>query len=114
LQVHGTEATGDERLAQAFAFFMQGSMAEEAGEPDRALTFYLKSLAADPSNVVLGLKVSSEHVRRGDTSEAVDLLKSVIKAAPQEPQPMRNTCHSSNLARFSWASNPSAGGEWRR
>jgi tetratricopeptide (TPR) repeat protein len=79
---------GNERLAQAFAFFMQGSMAEEAGEPDRALTFYLKSLAADPSNVSLGLKVSSEHVRRGDTNEAVDLLKSVIKAAPQEPQPM--------------------------
>ncbi len=79
---------GNERLAQAFAFFMQGSMAEEAYEPDRALTFYLKSLAADPSNVALGLKVSSEHVRRGDTNEAVDLLKSVIKAAPQEAQPM--------------------------
>ncbi len=63
-------------------------MAEEAGEPDRALTFYLKSLAADPSNVALGLKVSSEHVRRGDTNEAVELLKSVSKAAPHEPQPM--------------------------
>jgi tetratricopeptide (TPR) repeat protein len=79
---------GNEKKAQAFVYFMQGSMAEEAGEPDRALTFYLKSLAADPSNVALGLKVSSEHVRRGDTNEAVEVLKSVIKAAPQEPQPM--------------------------
>jgi tetratricopeptide (TPR) repeat protein len=79
---------GNERKAQAFVYFMQGSMAEEAGEPDRALTFYLKSLAADPSNVTLGLKVSSEHVRRGDTNEAVEMLKNVIKAAPQEPQPM--------------------------
>jgi tetratricopeptide (TPR) repeat protein len=79
---------GNEKKAQAFVYFMQGSMAEEAGEPDRALTFYLKSLTADPSNVALGLKVSSEHVRRGDTNEAVEVLKSVIKAAPQEPQPM--------------------------
>ena len=79
---------GNERKAQAYAFFMQGTMAEEAGEPDRALTLYLKSLAADPTNVTLGLKVSSEHVRRGDTNEAVELLKSLVKAAPQESQPM--------------------------
>lgn len=78
---------GNERRAQAYALFMQGTMAEEAGEPDRALTLYLKSLAADPSNVTLGMKVSSEHVRRGDTNEAVELLKSLIKAAPQEAQP---------------------------
>src|SRR5450432_257169 len=79
---------GNEKKAQAYVYFMQGSMAEESGESDRALTFYLKSLAADPSNVALGLKVSSEHVRRGDTNEAVEVLKSVIKAAPQESQPM--------------------------
>ncbi|OAI42366.1 hypothetical protein AYO41_00970 [Verrucomicrobia bacterium SCGC AG-212-E04] len=79
---------GNERKAQAYALFMQGTMAEEAGEPDRALTLYLKSLAADPSNLTLGLKVSSEHVRRGDTNEAVELLKTLVKAAPQEPQPM--------------------------
>ena len=79
---------GNERKAQAFASFMQGTMAEEAGEPDRALTYYLKSLAADPSNVTLGLKVSSEHIRRGDTNEAVELLKSITKAAPHEPEPL--------------------------
>lgn len=78
----------NERKAQAFAHFMQGTMAEEAGEPDRALTYYLKSLAADPTNVTLGLKVASEHVRRGDTGEAVTLLNGLIKASPQEPQPM--------------------------
>ena len=79
---------GNERKAQAYALFMQGTMAEEAGEPDRALTLFLKSLAADPTNVTLGLKVSSEHVRRGDTNEAVELLKTLVKGSPQEAQPM--------------------------
>ncbi len=77
----------NERLAESYALFMKGVMSEEAGEPDKALPLYLKALAADPANVGLAMKVSSEFVRRGDTSEAVELLKDTIKAAPKDPSP---------------------------
>lgn len=75
----------NERKAEAFAHFMKGVLAEEAGEPEKALPLYVKALAADPTNVTLALKVSSEYLRRGDSTEAVELLKDTIKASPKDP-----------------------------
>lgn len=77
--------SANEKKAEAYALFMKGVLVEEAGEPEKALPLYVKALAADPTNVTLALRVSSEYLRRGDSTEAVELLRDTIKAAPKDP-----------------------------
>ncbi len=76
-----------ERKAEADARFIHGILLEETTESDKAADEYQKSLALDPSNVELSIKVAWEDLRRGDTPGAVNLLKDTIKAAPKQARP---------------------------
>ena len=75
-----------ERKAEAAARFVSGMLAEEAS-PDQASDQYLKSLALDPGNPDLSVKLAQDYVRKGDVPAAINLLKDTIKAAPKQARP---------------------------
>lgn len=77
----------NDRKAEADAHFIQGLLLEDTADADKAQDEYLKSLALDPANVDLSIKLAVEQLRRGDTPAAIGLLKDTIKAAPKKPQP---------------------------
>ncbi len=77
----------NERRAEADAHFIQGLLLEDTVDGDKAQGEYLKSLALDPANVDLSLKLAMEQLSRGDIPAAIGLLKDTIKAAPKKPQP---------------------------
>lgn len=74
-----------ERKAEAEARFVNG-MLIEASNPDQASDQYLKSLALDPGNAELSVKLAQDYVRKGDVPAAINLLKDTIKAAPKLPK----------------------------
>ena len=76
-----------ERKAEANARFIHGIILEETSEADKATDEYQKSLALDPSNVELSIKVAWNYLRHGDTPGAINLLKDTIKAAPKQARP---------------------------
>ena len=76
-----------ERKAEACARFMHGLMLEDTSDVDRAEEEYLKSLALDPGNAALSVKVAWDDLRHGDTPAAINLLKDTVKASPKEAQP---------------------------
>ena len=55
--------------------------------PTRRPTNTQKSLALDPSNVELSIKIAWDYLRHGDTPGAINLLKETIKAAPKQARP---------------------------
>ncbi len=75
------------RQADALAWFANGLFEEESEGPEKALESYRKSLALDPGNVPLAIKVSYDCLRRGETAEAISVLKDAAKAAPKETTP---------------------------
>ncbi len=79
--------TDSERKADADAKFIHGILLEDAAEPDKATDEYQKSLALDPANVELSIKLAWDDLRRGDTPGAINLLKDTIKAAPKQARP---------------------------
>lgn len=87
-----------ERKAGALAAFAEGLIAEEDGDSDRAFQAYRRSLASDPNNPDLAVKVAFELARRGDVAEGISLLKDAAKAAPKEMLPP--LCLSQIYAKF--------------
>ncbi len=77
----------NDRKAEADAHFIEGLLLEDTVDADKAQDAYLKSLALDPANVDLSIKLAVEQLRRGDTPAAIGLLKDTIKAAPKKSQP---------------------------
>lgn len=75
------------RHADAIAWFANGLFEEESDGPEKALESYRKSLNLDPGNTQLAIKVSYDYLRRGDTAEAIAVLKDAAKAAPKESAP---------------------------
>jgi tetratricopeptide (TPR) repeat protein len=73
-----------QRKADALAWFMTGLFEEESEGPEKALESKRKSLALDPANTQLAVELSYDYLRRGDTAEAIAVLKDAIKAAPGE------------------------------
>lgn len=76
-----------QRQADAMAWFANGLFEEESEGPEKALESYRKSLALDPGNVQLAIKVSYDYLRRGETAEAISVLKDAAKASPKETLP---------------------------
>ncbi len=76
-----------ERKAEADARFMHGIILEETSAADDSADEYQKSLALDPANVDLSIKVAWNYLRHGDTPGAINLLKDTIKAAPKQARP---------------------------
>ena len=80
------EAKG-QRKADALAWFVNGLFEEESDGPEKALESYRKALALDPANTDLAVKVAYDYLRRGDTADAISVLKDAVKAAPKETAP---------------------------
>lgn len=77
----------DEEKADAFAAFAQGLLAEDNADQDKMLEGYRKALEKDPGYAELAVKVAYELARRGKASEAIQVLKDTIKAAPKQALP---------------------------
>ena len=80
------EAKG-QRKADALAWFVNGLFEEESDGPEKALESYRKALALDPGNTDLAIKVAYDYLRRGETADAISVLKDAVKAAPKETAP---------------------------
>jgi len=76
-----------ERKADALAWFVNGLFEEESDGPEKALESYRKALALDPANTNLAVKVAYDYLRRGETADAISVLKDAVKAAPKETAP---------------------------
>ena len=76
-----------QRKADALAWFVNGLFEEESDGPEKALESYRKALALDPANADLAIKVAYDYLRRGETAEAISVLKDAVKAAPKETAP---------------------------
>ena len=76
-----------EKQAQALAHFVNGLFEEESDGPEKALESYRKVLQLDPAYSDLAIKVSYDYLRRGETAEAISVLKDTIKAAPKDYAP---------------------------
>ncbi len=72
-----------ERRADAMAWYAQALFEEETSGPDKAIESFRKSLALDPSNEDLALRLSQDFLRRGETTEAITTLKDSLKARPK-------------------------------
>ncbi len=79
-------ALDGERRADAAAHYVSGVLQEDK-DPDGANAQYLKSLALDPGNAELSVKLAQDYLRRGDVPAAINLLKDTIKAAPKLAKP---------------------------
>jgi tetratricopeptide (TPR) repeat protein len=76
-----------QRKADALAWFVNGLFEEESDGPEKALESYRKALALDPANTDLAIKVAYDYLRRGETADAIFVLKDAVKAAPKEIAP---------------------------
>lgn len=76
-----------ERQAEAMAHFVTGIIEEESSGPEKALGSYREVLALDPGYTKLAIEVAYDCVRRGETTEAIGVLKDSIKARPDDPAP---------------------------
>ncbi len=75
------------RQADALMYFMVGLFEEESSGPEKALESKRKVLALDPGCTGLAIEVAYEYLRRGDTAEAIGILKDAIAAAPKVTAP---------------------------
>ena len=76
-----------QRKADALAWFVNGLFEEESDGPEKALESYRKALTLDPANTGLAIKVAYDYLRRGETAEAISVLKDAVKASPKETAP---------------------------
>ncbi|MEO6787059.1 MAG: tetratricopeptide repeat protein [Chthoniobacteraceae bacterium] len=74
-----------ENRALAVAAFAEGQMADEKGDPDKAIEAWKRATGLDPANASLAVKVATELAKRNEPAEAIRVLKDSIAAAPKEP-----------------------------
>ena len=74
-----------ENRALAVAAFAEGQMADERGDPDKAIDAWKRATELDPANANLAVKVATELAKRNEPAEAIRVLKDSIAAAPKEP-----------------------------
>ena len=75
-----------ENRALAIAAFAEGQMADEKGDPDKAIEAWKRATDLDPANASLAVKVATELAKRNEPAEAIRVLKDSIAAAPKEPE----------------------------
>lgn len=75
------------KKAEAMAQFVTSLFEEESEGPDKAIDSKRKVLALDPTFTKLALELSAEYLRRGDTVQAISVLKDAAKAAPKNAAP---------------------------
>ena len=75
------------QTAEAHARYMLAVFEEETEGPDKALANKRRVLLIDPGFSALAVDVAQHHLQRGDTAEALSVLKDAAKASPTEPEP---------------------------
>lgn len=73
-----------ERKAEAMAQFVTGIFVEESLGPERAMESFRRVLEIDPGFTKLAIDVAHDHLRRGNSTEAIGVLKDALKASPKE------------------------------
>lgn len=73
-----------ERQAEAMARFVTGIFEEESLGPERAMESFRRVLEIDPGFTKLAIDVAHGHLRRGESTEAIGVLKDALKAAPKD------------------------------
>ncbi len=76
-----------ERQAEAMARFITGMFEEETSGPEGALEDYRRVLTIDPGFTRLAVDVAYDYLRRGESAEAIGVLKDAVKARPEDPAP---------------------------
>jgi len=75
-----------ERQSDALASYILGNIAEDDAADDEALDRYRKTLALDPAQTELAIKVAMELSRRGNIADAINILKDNSKANPKSSE----------------------------
>lgn len=76
-----------EHQAEAIARYLQAVFEEETEGPDKAIGTKRKVLALDPAFTDLAIDVAHQHLRHGETAEAISVLKDAAKASQKDPAP---------------------------
>lgn len=75
------------REAEAMARFITGMFKEESSGPESALEDYRRVLTIDPGFTRLAIDIAYDYLRRGESAEAIGVLKDAVKAKPDDPAP---------------------------
>jgi tetratricopeptide (TPR) repeat protein len=73
-----------ERQAEAMARFVTGIFEEESLGPERAMENFRRVLEIDPGFTKLAIDVAHDHLRRGESTEAIGVLKDALKVKPKD------------------------------
>ncbi|MFM8984436.1 MAG: hypothetical protein ACKOLA_16405, partial [Spartobacteria bacterium] len=76
-----------EKTAEAHALYLQSLFLEEERGPDAALATKRRVLFLAPAFTELAVDVAQHHLHRGETPEALSILKDAKKAAPHDSTP---------------------------
>jgi len=76
-----------ERSARAVSYYIAGLLDEDAAGPQSAFERFRRVLDLDPGFIDLAIKVADDHLRRGESAEAISVLKDAIKASPRSATP---------------------------
>ncbi|MFZ9920034.1 MAG: tetratricopeptide repeat protein [Terrimicrobiaceae bacterium] len=74
-----------EKTAEAHARFLEALFLEEEFGPDAALKSKQSVLRFDPGFTELAVDVAQHHLHRGETPQAISILKDAKKASPRDP-----------------------------
>ncbi|MEO6846675.1 MAG: tetratricopeptide repeat protein, partial [Chthoniobacterales bacterium] len=73
-----------EKKAQAIIYYMQGILDEESSGPEKAFENYRHVLDLEPGFSELAIYIAHEHLRRGESAEAIGVLKDALKNKPRD------------------------------
>jgi tetratricopeptide (TPR) repeat protein len=73
-----------EIIAEAHALYLQAIFEEDEEGPDKALANKRRVLFLDPGITPLAMDLAQHHLRRGETAEAISVLKDTLKVRPRD------------------------------
>jgi len=76
-----------DRAADAMALYLQALIEEESEGPDKALETKRRVLELDPGFSDLAVDSAHQYLRRGETTDAIAVLKDAAKASPKNTGP---------------------------
>ncbi len=76
-----------DREARASALYLQALFEEESEGPDKALETKRQALALVPGFSSLAVETAHQYLRRGQTLDAISVLKDAAKANTEDPSP---------------------------
>ncbi len=78
------QSADPDRIVQAF--FQQGVLMFNEGNPQAAIEAFQRVLAADPDNARAYFEIGRAHLSAGDTESAKEALRTFLEMAPNDPE----------------------------